>query len=187
MLAALACRHPDHTPCAFMMYKGLKNECRDYRHFLQAQLDLGLDTVVELPPRPPVVVNDHYNLHGLPVTYAADVQVREWVSSDGTLLTKEYQTPEGDLRVEVERPSDWQWGEHVPFLDDHIIPVMRKPLVEGMADLPALHHLLVSPGAQEIEAYQQESQPYLDFAREKGLLVAGGGVWGRTWWAGCPD
>jgi uroporphyrinogen-III decarboxylase len=176
MLAALACQPPDHTPCAFMMYKGLKNECRDYRHFLQAQLDLGLDTVVELPPRPPVVVNDYYNLHGVPVSFSAEVNIQEWVSEDGKVLTKEYHTPDGILRVEVKRSSDWPWGEHVPFLDDHIIPVMSKPVVEETADLPALRHLLSSPNTQDIEAYQQESLPYLDFACEKGLLVAGG--WG---------
>ena len=176
MLAALACRQPDHTPCAFIMYKGLKNTCQDYLQFLHAQLELGLDTVVELPPRPPVVVNDHYNLHGLPVSYSPEVNIQEWVGEEGKILVKEYHTPEGVLQVEVESPSDWPWGEHVPFLDDHIIPVMRKPLVEGMDDLPALKYLLVPPTAQEIEAYKQDSQPYIDFARENGLLVGGG--WG---------
>lgn len=179
MLAALECRIPEHAPCAFMMYKGLKNECRDTLQFLQAQLDLGLDTVVELPPRPPVVVNDHYNLHGLPVSFAPGVQVQEWVSEAGLgerLLVKEYHTPDGVLRVEVPRTSDWPWGEHVPFLDDHIIPGAHKQLVEEPGDLPALGHLLVPPTAEEIEAYRQESEPYLEFAREHGLLVAGG--WG---------
>ncbi len=176
MLAALACHPPDHTPCAFIMYKGLKNTCEDYLQFLQAQIDLGMDAIVELPPRQPVVVNDHYNLHGLPISHAPEVVVKEWVSENGNLLNKEYHTPEGVLRVEVELHEDWPWGDHVPFLDDHIIPVMRKPLVENAEDLSALRQLLVAPTAQEIEAYKWESQPYLDFAREKGLLVAGG--WG---------
>ena len=92
------------------------------------------------------------------------------------MLIKEYHTPEGVLRVEVERHADWPWGEHVPFLDDHIIPVMRKPLVKSVTDLPALRHLLVAPTPEEIETYQQESLPYLNFAREKGLMLAGG--WG---------
>ena len=38
LLAALNCQQPDHTPCAFMMYKGLKNQCSDYRQFLEAQM-----------------------------------------------------------------------------------------------------------------------------------------------------
>ena len=42
MLAALNCQHPDHTPCSFMMYKGLKNQCKDYFEFLEKQMALGL-------------------------------------------------------------------------------------------------------------------------------------------------
>lgn len=178
LLAALGCQLPDHTPCAFMMYKGLKNQCRDYQQFLEAQLDLGLDTVVQLPPRPPVVINDHYNLHGLPVSYDPRVRIREWAEVDGgeTWLVKEYDTPDGILRVEVPKTRDWPWGEHVPFLDDRLVPRARKYLVDHREDLPALRHLLVPPTPLEIENYIQESQPYLEFARERGLLVAGG--WG---------
>jgi uroporphyrinogen-III decarboxylase len=179
LLAALSCQQPDRTPCAFMMYKGLKNRCTDYRQFLEAQVALGLDTIVELPPRPPVVVNDHYNLHGLPVAYDPRVRIREWMDADeagGSWLVKEYETPDGALRAEVPRTRDWPWGEHVPFLDDHIVPNSRKYLVDKPGDLKALRHLLVPPTPPEIETYRQESQPYLDFAREHGLLVAGG--WG---------
>jgi hypothetical protein len=79
MMAALERHSPDHAPCAFMMFKGLKSQCADYREFIMAQLDLGLDTVVELPPRLPVLVNDHYNLHGLPsATILASEQKSGW-------------------------------------------------------------------------------------------------------------
>jgi len=179
LLAALYCQQPDHIPCAFMMYKGLKNQCTDYRQFLEAQIALGLDTIVELPPRPPVVVNDHYNLHGLPVSYDPRVRIRGWGETNdtgGTWLVKEYETPDGTLRVEVPKTRDWPRGEHVPFLDDHIVPNARKYLVDKPDDLKALRHLLVPPTQDEIEAYQQKSQAYLDFARQHGLLVAGG--WG---------
>jgi hypothetical protein len=172
------CQQPDHIPCAFMMYKGLKNKCADYRQFLEAQLALGLDTVVELPPRPPVVVNDHYNLHGLPVSYDPRVRIRERAEMvrGETWLVKEYDTPDGTLRIEVPKSRDWPWGEHVPFLDDHIVPRARKYLVDQPDDLVSLRYLLVSPTPLEIEEYQRDSQPYLEFARGHGLLVAGG--WG---------
>jgi uroporphyrinogen-III decarboxylase len=178
MLAALDCQHPDHTPCAFMMYKGLKNQCKDYFEFLEKQMALGLDTIVQLPPRQPVVVNDHYNLHGLPVSYDPRVGIREWKESGdkGTWLIKEYETPDGTLRAEVPKTKDWPWGDHVPFLDDHMVPNSRVYLVDGPNNLPALRHLLVPPTQDEIEAYQDESQPYLDFANQHGLLVTGG--WG---------
>ena len=84
-----------------MMYKGLKNQCKDYFEFLEKQMAWGLDTIVQLPPRPPVVVNDHYNLHGLPVSYDARVGIREWSESDdkGTWLIKEYETPDAFTRT----------------------------------------------------------------------------------------
>jgi hypothetical protein len=179
MLSVLDLQIPDHTPCSFMMYKGLKNRCFDNRDFIEAQLRMGLDTVVELPPRPRVVVNDHYNLHGLPVSYDQRVRTTEWAQgtgSAGELLIKEYQTPGGSLRVEVQRSADWPWGEHVPFLDDHLVARSRKYLVERPEDLEALDYLLTPPTLQEVTAYRQESEPYLQLAREKGLLTVGG--WG---------
>ena len=69
MLAALDQQEPDHTPCSFMLYNALKATCRGYEEFILRQIELGLDPYVQLPARPPVVVNDYYNLHGLPVSY----------------------------------------------------------------------------------------------------------------------
>ena len=54
MLAALERRTPDHVPCSFMMYKGLKSGCGDYAEFVERQVEMGLDAFVELPSRPPV-------------------------------------------------------------------------------------------------------------------------------------
>src|SRR5512136_2029103 len=94
MLAALTCQEADHTPCAFMAFKGLHIQSRSYLDFLERQMALGLDTCVELPPRPPVVNNDHYNLHGLPVSYDPQVSSVEWKqAAEGdaaALLVKEY-------------------------------------------------------------------------------------------------
>jgi hypothetical protein len=83
-----------------------------------------------LPPRPPVVVNDHYNLHGLPVSYAPEVTVDEQVEQpagkDLPELVKTYHTPAGDLTTRVVMTDDWRWGDHVPFLDDYLIPRSKK-------------------------------------------------------------
>ena len=78
MLTALSGGKPETVPCSFMLFNGLKTESRDYLDFIQRQLDLGLDAYVQIPPRPLVVKNDHYNLHGLPVNYHPDVTVKEW-------------------------------------------------------------------------------------------------------------
>jgi hypothetical protein len=180
MLNALACLPADHVPCAFMLFKGLQARRPSYLDFLSAQLELGLDVVVQIPPRLPQVGNDHYNLHGLPVSYDRSVQVKEWKETRAgealPTLVKEYHTPAGTLRAEVRQTPDWPYGEHVPFLDDYIEPRSIKFLVESPKDLEALRHLLVPPTQAEIGGYFTDSQPCLEFARQKGLLVAGG--WG---------
>ena len=180
MLAALSNQPPDHTPCAFMLFKGLHARSRSYLEYLQAQLDLGLDTFVQLPPRPPQIRNDHYNLHGLPVHYDPQVRVVEWKEllpgENLPILVKEYHTPAGTLRAEVKQTRDWPYGDHIPFFDDYIEPRSRKFLVEDFRDLEPLCYLLKPPIEAEIQQFQADSLPYLEFAQQKGLLVAGG--WG---------
>lgn len=180
MLAALNCQPVDHTPCAFMMFKGLKNACRDELEFYQRQLEMGLDVVVNLPPRPPVVVSDHYNLHGLPVGYHPSVEIKAWVEKttcdNPLVMVKEYHTPAGILRAEVRQTDDWRWGNHVPFLDDYIIPRSQKFLVTEPKDLAALRFLLVPPTNQVIAEFHQQSKANRQFAEKNGLLISGG--WG---------
>jgi len=180
MLATLACQEPDHPPCSFMLYNGLKSTCQTYLEFIQRQIDLGLDVYVQIPPRPSVVVNDYYNLHGLPVSYHPEVKIREWMErieeERWPVLYKEYTTPAGVLLAEVYQDPEWRWGNHVPFLDDFIINRSRKFLVTRQADLDALGYLLALPSQAEIVEFQEQSQPVLDFARQNDLLVAGG--WG---------
>ncbi|MEW6092922.1 MAG: uroporphyrinogen decarboxylase family protein [Chloroflexota bacterium] len=180
MLAAVSCQPPDHTPCAFMLFKGLHTRSRNYLDFLEAQLALGLDTVVQLPPRSPIVRNDHYNLHGLPVRYGPQVQIVEWKEKspgeEYPILVKEYRTPAGTLRAEVRQTRDWPWGDHLTLFDDYIEPRSRKFLIESINDLETLRCLLVPPTEEEAGQFLAEAQPYLQFAQQKGLLVTGG--WG---------
>lgn len=180
MLAALSCENPETIPCSFMMFNGLKEVSSSYLDFIQRQLELGLDAYVQLPQRPPVVKNDHYNLHGLPVSYHPDVVIKEWKeikkSEPYPLLIKEYETPAGTLRAEVRKDTGWRWGDHVPFLDDYLVSRSNKFIVDGPDDLDALRYLLIPPSSKEIEELATESAPVLEYARSHELLVSGG--WG---------
>jgi hypothetical protein len=180
MLAALNRQEPDHVPCSFMLFNGLKSACKDYGEFIEQQVAMGLDAYVQVPPRPPLVVNDHYNLHGLPVTYDPRVRIKEWQEQPAgepfPVLVKEYHTPAGVLRAEVRQTPDWRWGSHVPFLDDYLVSRSRKFLVTGPQDLAALRFLLAPPTPQEAAAFLRESAPALALAQRHQLLVAGG--WG---------
>jgi uroporphyrinogen-III decarboxylase len=178
LISALTHQNPDHTPCAFMLYGALHKSSRDYLEFIDRQLEMGLDTFVELPPRAPLTVNDHYNLHGLPVSFHPAVSVREFNLPGGSepVLVKEYHTPAGTLTCEVKQTDDWRWGDHVPFLDDYIIPRAVKFPLSGEQDLAAIQYLLQAPTHDEILAARQDCQPILEKARKEDLLVAGG--WG---------
>jgi hypothetical protein len=163
-----------------MQFKGLWNKSSTYLEFIQKQLDLGLDVFVQIPPRQPGHESDSYNLHGLPVHYSSEVKVREWkeTSPNGRwpILIKEYQTPAGTLRAEVNRDEEWPYGNHVPFLDDYLETRSRKFIIEGHDDLNALRYLLIPPSSQDISSFKADSRPILEFAHQHDLLVAGG--WG---------
>jgi uroporphyrinogen-III decarboxylase len=180
MLAALELEQIDRPPCSFMLYKGLWAKSRDYLHFIQMQLELGLDAYVQLPPRQHGLISDSYNLHGLPVSYHPQVEIHEWKENrpgeKWPLLIKEYRTPAGALRAEVYQDEDWPYGDHVPFLDDYVETRSRKYIVDTQADLDALRYLLVPPSELEIETFREEAAPVIQFANDRQLLVAGG--WG---------
>jgi hypothetical protein len=180
LLTALNGGKPETIPCSFMLFNGLKTESHDYLDFIQKQLDLGLDAYIQIPPRPLVVKNDHYNLHGLPVSYHPEVTVKEWKETQAgqqyPILVKEYHTPAGVLRAEVRQDDEWRWGDHVPFLDDYLVGRSNQFIVDGPAELDALRYLLVPPKPEEIADFKTESAPILEFAQQNDILVAGG--WG---------
>lgn len=180
LLAALSCQPLDRVPCSFMIFGALKSRCKSYTEFVERQIEMGLDAFVQLPPRPPVVVNDYYNLHGLPVSHDPRVTIKEWLEDQPgestPIMVKEYHTPGGVLRTEVRQTEDWRWGGHVPFLDDYLVPRSKKFLVTGPEDLEALRYLLIPLTVAEIVAFRAESEPALELAAQQDLLVAGG--WG---------
>jgi len=128
----------------------------------------------------PNEVNDYYNLHGLPVSYDPRVEIIEWKEKipreEISVLVKEYCTPEGVLRTEIKQTPDWRWGDHIPFLDDYIIPRARRFLVSLPADLKPLRYLLAALTKEEVNDYKEVSAPFIQYARENNLLLSGG--WG---------
>jgi hypothetical protein len=180
MLAALNNEDINHVPCSFMLYKGLLEKSTDYLDFLTKQIDLGLQPYAMIPPRPPVVVNDHYNLHGIPVHLDPAVKIEEWIENrpgeTSPIMVKEYRTPAGTLRTEVRQTEDWRWGNHIPLFDDYISPRALKYIISDAKDLEALRYLLVPPSPSEIAGVRAESEPIIKFAKKHDLLTVGG--WG---------
>lgn len=163
ILAALQCRQPDHVPCCFSGFKILRDRCADQFEFVDRQVEMGLDAVV--------------HLSGTPLRHDPQVHIREWrEDAPGArypILHKEYVTPAGALRTSVNQSEDWPWGDHVPFIDDHLIPRSRKFLVTGRDDLEPLRYLLAAPRDEDVQAFRQEARHARAWAEKRGVAVIG--------------
>jgi len=180
MLSAIECGTTDYVPLCFMIFSALRRGCAGPIEFLERQLELGLDTVVETMHLVPDDMTGNTDASGVPVRFGPEVNVREWreapVGSDYPQLHKEYATPDGTLTTVANQTDDWPYGDHVPFLDDYMEARAAKPLVTRHEDLAALRHLLAPVRLKDAERCQMAWVEGKRFAERRGLLVAGG--WG---------
>ena len=180
MLAAISGQAVDHVPCCFMSFGVLHKRCQQNMFDqCRAELAMGLDAMLFIPTTPRSQRPEHPDLRGLPVRFGPEVRTREWTGTDAggeKVLNKEYTTPAGPLTTGVRLSDDWPHGNHIPFLDDFQIPRAIKPLVTQASDLPALRYLLAPPQGPDVAAFRQEAERAHAFAKEQGVLLAGG--WG---------
>jgi len=162
MLTALENKKSSYIPCSFMIFSALEEKCKDQFEFIERQLELGLDTKVELPE--------------LPFRFHPEVKVKEWKqrTKSGYLLHKEYQTPSGKLNSIVRKTEDWPYGDSVPLFSDYLAPRSKKFLIEKKGDLEPLGYLLGEPPAGDISSFCEQANKLKRFAANKGLLVSGG-------------
>ncbi|HUW62405.1 MAG TPA: uroporphyrinogen decarboxylase family protein [Candidatus Bathyarchaeia archaeon] len=189
MLAALNCKQPDHTPCCFMLFKGLREECANVAEFVERQLAMGLDVTVAIPMRPmrrPRPMPEIGNLRGLPVEFPPDVAVRDWREErQGArpLLHREYITPSGRLHTAVELSEDFTHNDRIALFDDFAIPRAVERLVWREEHLAALRHVLALPTGRHIAEFRENARRAKQIADKHGLLVTG--EWGVLFDAAC--
>ena len=186
LLRTLSLQEADHLPCCFMSFTALRKRVHeDLFALVKAELAMGLDSMLFIPTAPRQVRREHPDLRGLPVRFHPAVECREQRESNSTKdssgefdarLYKTYTTPAGDLSTVVRLSEDWPHGDHIPFVDDYQVPRAVKSLVSGPQDLDALRYLLQPPAAEDVAAFQNEAARAKAFARENGVLLAGG--WG---------
>ena len=180
LLGAIAGDSVDYVPCSFMLFSAVQWPSMEPYAYVERQLELGIEPYVWIPNRKPNDQVDYAQLPGIAVCYDDSVEIRQWreirKGVEYPLLCKEYQTPKGNLRVEVKKDTKWPYGDRVPFLDDFICSRVHKPLIERPEDLDALKYLLARPGREEIKAYSEEAAIGKAIADKHGLAVAGG--WG---------
>ena len=178
MLNALTCRPVDHPPCCFIQFTALESRCRDQLEMADQMLAWGLDAMIQVPPWLLTVPGDAADVRGLPVAYDPAVRIREWSEQpDGErypVLHKDYITPEGVLSVRVSRTEDWPYGDHVPFLDDFIVPRAKKMPISQPADLAPLHWLLAPPTRDHVTEFRALALRLKTYAYRRELLVSGG-------------
>jgi len=185
-----------------MIFQALREKCPAYPAFIDRQLEMGLDAVVELSSfawgRPAVQAD----LPGIPLESGPNVEVRHWREqpddSPLEVLCKEITTPDGSLRAEVNLTPDWSHLTQVPLFDDWLVPRSRKFLVETREDLAALRHLLTPPSSDAEAAVARVADEARGFAAQRGVLLQSGwgvgleaGVWlcglKRLMWAAIDE
>ncbi len=159
----------------------------DPTEVIEAQIELGLDAVVDLTfVAPEVEEVGHSDAPGLPVRFGEGVTTCQWaeIPENGRYPTlhKQYVTPSGTLSVAVDQTEDWPYGDaaggdfRVPLMDDFLAPRCTKFLVAARADLASLRHLLVPPTEGDLRACREAWAKGQQLARRYDLLLAGG--WG---------
>lgn len=207
LLAAIRYQDIDHIPLSFMIFTALKERLRrkhgrfDPLELVQAQLELGLDAMVDLRTFAPENKKiGHADAPGFPVHFSDSVKVKEWAEMKednmSPVLYKKYETPAGELNVIVNQTDDWPYGNavsgdvHVPFMDDYLAPRSRKYLVDERSCLKALAFLLQDPNPKEISECHTAWDRGKKFAKKHNLLLAGGwGVGGDAlaWFCGLQN
>jgi hypothetical protein len=145
----------------------------------EAELALGLDSMLFIPTLPRPLRPEHPHLRGLPVRFDPAVRITEGYSRSETgteELYRLYDTPAGELTCSVQVSQDWPHGDHIPFIDDYQVPRSVKPLITSMEDLEALQFLLMTPSIDDITLFQKEVIIAHRFVKQHKVLLAGG--WG---------
>ena len=193
ILAAIRYQDVDHIPLSFMIFTALKERLKlkhgrfDPLKMVEAQLELGLDAMVDLRTfAPENKMTGHADAPGFPVHFHNSVKVYEWTEIKGEgknpVLFKKYETPAGELDVIVNQTTDWPYtnassGEViVPFMDDYLAPRSQKFLVNDRSNLKALTYLLQHPNEREIMECRKAWDMGKKLAHKHNLLLAGG--WG---------
>jgi uroporphyrinogen-III decarboxylase len=180
MLRAINRQEVDHLPCCFMLFTALIDRADEtVGKLVDAELAMGLDSRLLIPPTSRHEQLEHPDLYGLPVRYDPRVTVRQWreyIHGDFDILHKEYMTPAGVLSTSVRLSNDWPHDDRIPFLSDYLVPRSTKRLVTGPDDLEALQYLLAAPAEQDIARFRTEARHARAYAKEQAVLLVGG--WG---------
>ena len=164
LLAAIDGAPGAPIPCSFMMFRALRDTCRDEYEFASRQTEMGL--------------NARLRLDDLPVRFSPEVSIADRVEpgppGQPPILHRTYETPAGVLTSSVKQADGWLYGDKLPIFGDYITPRAVKHPITGPADLDPLRFLLVPPEADDIRSFKEETAKRKQFADDRGIALAGG-------------
>lgn len=164
LLAAIDGAHGAPIPCSFMMFRALRDTCRDEYEFASRQTEMGLDA--------------RLRLDDLPVRFSPKVSIADRVEpgppGQHPILHRTYETPAGTLTSSVKQADGWLYGDKLPIFGDYITPRAVKSPLTGPADLETLRFLLVPPEVDDIRSFKEETARRKRFADDHGIALAGG-------------
>ena len=165
LLLTMEYKETDYVPCSFMMFHALRDRFPGNQvKFVEEQLALGLDAVVELPE--------------LPIAVHPDVSTRTWMEKNVPgeifpLINKEYHTPAGTMHTVVRQTEDWPHGDNIELYSDFNVPRSKSYHVNGRMDLKCFRYMLMPSAAAEVREYREQCSGLRKYAQEKGLAVRG--------------
>jgi hypothetical protein len=168
LLAALSGEKPDFTPCSFMLFYNLYDQCRTEAEFVERQLEMGLDAFVHV---------GHLN-HSLHLYGGLDLRVRvqEWVEEDGAgkVFCRKLDTPAGTLTGRIRQREGWPTEGDFPLMKDWLVGRAEEVLVKPETDLAKLPFLFGPIREEHIRELRREAAAMTRLARRHQLLLVGG-------------
>ena len=134
-------------------------------------LELGLDDTLNIEP--PLGWAEEYIVEGVK---NLRTKIKKFFSEDKDeeFLEKSYITPEGNLKVVVQKTEDWPHGNNIPVFSDFSVSRAKEFLVKTYDDLKSLKYLLGMPRKEEYRKFKEEASELKKAAKRLGVVLEGG-------------
>ncbi|MCJ7532113.1 MAG: hypothetical protein MUO64_13935, partial [Anaerolineales bacterium] len=137
-------------------------------------VEAGLDDTLLLEP--PLGYVENYNADRVPGVKSSIRLTPADKGEQYPLLTKVYDTPEGQLRQVVKITTDWPHGQDIPLFSDFNVPRQVEAIIKDVADIPRLRYLLNDPDVEQVHEYRQQARFLRQQADRLGVALEGGWI-----------
>ena len=168
MIGAIEHKEIDYTPCSFMLFYNLYEQCQTDEEYVIKQLELGLDAYVHVGH-----LNHTMHLHG---ALHPDVKCSEWAEEAEGIkyLHRRLDTPGGVLTSRIRQREGWPTEDDFPIFKDWIVPRAEEVLVKPEEDLERVKYIFGPFKDDDINKLKEEARHAKKIAEEYNLIQVGG-------------